>query len=93
VSAWDGILVSVDSIFKGALFALVVDNSPCHSLFVETSCLSIRVEDLSISVSELPNDSTFFSADSSYFTVACRRLADDLLSSLTDLSISKILDE
>jgi hypothetical protein len=93
VSTGDGLLVSVNSIFKGALLTLVVDNSPCHSLFVEAGCLSIGVEDLSISVSELPNNSTFFSADSSYFTVACRRLADDVLSSLADLSISKILDK
>jgi hypothetical protein len=93
VSAGDGLDISINTIFKGAFLALVVDNGPGHGDLIKTGGLSVRVEYLSVSVSELPDHSSFLGADSSNLTGVCLLLTDKVLSGLADLTVTKILDK
>jgi len=94
MSTGNGLAILVDSIGKSTFLTLVVDDGPGHGQFVESGGLSIGVENLSISVGELSDNSTFFSANSSNFnSFVDVAFANKLLSSLADLSISKVLDE
>jgi len=94
MSTGNGLAILVDSIGKSTFLTLVVDDGPGHGQLVESGGLSIGVENLSISVGELSDNSTFFSANSSNFnSFVDVAFANKLLSSLADLSISKVLDE
>jgi hypothetical protein len=93
MSTGDSLTVSVNTILEGTFFAFIVNDGPSHRDFVKAGSLSIRVEYLSISVSELSDDGSFFGTNSSNLTFVVLCLANKILSSLADLAISKVLDK
>lgn len=91
VSTRDSFNVVIDSILKGTLFTLVIDDSPSHVGFAEASDFTIGVEDFSVSISELLNNSTLSGTNSSDFSSSRLLLANNFLSSLANLTVTKVL--